>query len=102
MFWRISRDYEKSFGSGKGRMIANHSPKFAQSVHLKYKKLGYDFERFQKIKKNGWTLKNTIVVLESVPATFFATIVYGGGYAGVQQLDNKDCNQVEGNYTRLQ
>ena len=73
------------------------SPKFAQSVWMKYTKDGYDYWMFQNIKRNGWALKNTIIVQKSVPNTFFATIVYGGGYAGIQQLDNKRCNQETGN-----
>lgn len=74
----------------------DYSPKFAQSVWLEYTEDGYDRAKFQKIKRNGWILKNTIVVQKTVPATYFSVIIYGGGYAGIQQLDNRFCGQSKG------
>ena len=68
----------------------------AQSVWLHFRKDGFDYYKFQEVKRNGWTLRNTIVVQKSVPSTFFAAIVYGGGYAGIQQLDSINCGSEEG------
>ena len=58
-----------------------------------------EYNKFQALKKNGWTLRNTIVVQKTVPNTFFAVIVFGGGYAGIQQLPPENCGMTEGNIT---
>ena len=84
----------KSPGSRSYRFNPSH--KFAMSTTLRYEKEGHDKSNFQKIKREGWILRNTIVVRKTVPSTYFAVIVFGGGYAGLQQWPNFMCNQTKG------
>ena len=49
------------------------------------------------MKKNGWMIENTIIVHKSVRTTFFETIGFGGGYAGLQQHESSTCGKNKGN-----
>ena len=70
--------------------------KWAESVHLDFSKDGFDRIKWLKVYKKGWTLENTIIVQKSVKTTFFETVGYGGGYAGIQQHPSSSCHMTEG------
>ena len=78
--------------------LQSASPRFAQSVWLHYTKEGFGPEKWQAIKKNGWILEDSVIVQKSVPNTYFSTIIYGGGYAGIQQHPSESCGITEGNH----
>ena len=70
--------------------------RWAESVHLYFTRDGFDRSKWSAISKNGWMLENTIVVHKSVKRTFFETVGYGGGYAGIQQLPSRSCGMSKG------
>ena len=81
--------YELRYGPTEGNSykvrFGHSSPRFAQSVWLEYSKEGFDRVKWQKVKVGGWTLENSVIVKKTVRNTYFSTIIYGGGYAGIQQ-----------------
>ena len=70
--------------------------RWAESVHLDFSKDGFDRWKWSEVSKNGWMLENTIIVHKSVRTTFFETVGYGGGYAGIQQQPSHICGMSEG------
>ena len=66
------------------------------STTLRYEKADYDKKKFQQIRREGWVLKNSIVVQKTVPSTYFAVIMFDGGYTGLQHWPNFMCNQTKG------
>jgi hypothetical protein len=80
------------------RRYGNSSPRFAQSVWLDYSKEGFGPEKWQALKRNGWILEDSVIVQKSVPNTYFSTVVFGGGYSGIQQHPSESCGITEGNF----
>ena len=77
---------------------SNKEPgRWAESVHLNFFRDGFDRWKWSQVSKNGWMLENTIIVHKSVRPTFFETVGYGGGYAGIQQQPSHICGMSEGN-----
>ena len=96
----FSKEYDmmisKNSFIGARSFDENMSHKFAMSTTLRFEKSGYDKKMFQQIKREGWVLKNSIVVQKTVPSTYFAVIMFDGGYTGLQQWPNFMCNQNKG------
>ena len=96
----FSKEYDKMISKngfvGARNFDENKSHKFAMSTTLRYEKAGYDEKKFQQIKREGWVLKNSIVVQKTVPSTYFAVIMFDGGYTGLQHWPNFMCNETKG------
>ena len=45
------------------------------------------------MKRNWWSIEQTIIVRKTVPSTYFGVIQIPGVYAGLQQLPNSECNE---------
>ena len=55
-----------------------------------------------KSKRNWWVVSNSIVVVKTVPSTYFGVIQIPGVYAGVQQLKDVECGKTfEGKYKMI-
>jgi len=74
----------------------NSSPRWAESVHFDFSKDGYGPNKWSQVYKNGWILEDSIIVHKSVMNTYFCTVGYGGGYAGIQQHPSESCGKTEG------
>ena len=86
-YYRLKYPSDRS-ASGGGR--------WAESVHLDFSKDGFGSKKWNEVYKNGWKLENTIIVQKSVMTTFFETVGYGGGYAGIQQHPSSSCRMTDG------
>ena len=77
--------------------IGSCGGRWAESVHLDFSKDGFYRSKWNQVKKNGWMIENTVIVHKSVRTTFFQTIGFHGGYAGIQQHEQDTCGTSEGN-----
>ena len=68
----------------------------ATSVHLRFEDEGFTAQRFERIRKNGWAVENTIIVRHTEPGTYFSVLQFPGAYAGIQQLESERCGMAQG------
>ena len=68
----------------------------AAAVHLSFYQDELTKSDFDRIKKDGWEIKNTIRVTKSAQTTYFAVVTAPWGYAGIQQHEPKHCGKTEG------
>ena len=87
------------------RVILNHgedidvcnlteaAPNIATSVRLSFFANDLSYEILNRMKRNWWMIKQTIIVHKTVPSTYFGVIQIPGIYAGIQQLPDNECSQ---------
>ena len=79
-----------------------NGPNIATSVHLRFYNASMNSAAINKIKRNWWVVSNSIVVVKTVPSTYFGVIQIPGVYAGVQQLKDVECGKTfEGKYMMI-
>ena len=79
-----------------------NGPNIATSVHLRFFNASMNSAAINKSKRNWWVVSNSIVVVKTVPSTYFGVIQIPGVYAGVQQLKDVECGKTfEGKYMMI-
>ena len=73
--------------------LTKAAPNIATSVRLSFFANDLSYEILNRMKRNWWMIKQTIIVHKTVPSTYFGVIQIPGIYAGIQQLPDNECRQ---------
>ena len=73
--------------------LTEPAPNIATSVRLSFFANDLSYEILNRMKRNWWMIKQTIIVHKTVPSTYFGVIQIPGIYAGIQQLPDNECRQ---------
>ena len=73
--------------------LTRKPPNIATSVRLSFSTNEMSNQILNRMKRNWWSIEQTIIVHKTVPSTYFGVIQIPGIYAGLQQLPNNECSQ---------